>query len=349
MKALFVDVTGQMDNIGDSLLRRGMLDSIRHPEIELHIHVGASTPGYLSGLGVQGRDILYHTRRDWISALKVDRGRGGTSFLANAGETMRLRGPRHLGPRLQVGLLEARRRGGALLHTGVGIRDLTWHPRVARINPLKFFDLVTWRDDRSRAYARIGEVQPDWGYATGTLLPATSAPRHTLAVSVRGDRMSADDAWIRAVRTVAEALDSRIVTFSQVERDGREAEALAERLEAADCVVWESTSHADQEARVRALFRESTGVISDRVHALIVGATEGAYPVGLPPVPNEKSQRTLDVIGFRSQIPSVADLTAHVPNLDLTMMYGEVVDGIAEAKRQLASRAHQIVDAVLGR
>lgn len=349
MKALFVDVTGQMDNIGDSLLRRGMLSSVRHPDIELHIHVGDSTPEYISGLGLREEDLLYSTRSDWIAALKVDRGRGATSFLANAGETMGLRGPRYLGPRLHAGLLAARRRGGALLHTGVGVRDLTWHPRIARINPLRFFDLVTWRDAGSRAYAGIGEVQPDWGFATGSGLPASTARRDILAVSVRGDREPADDKWVDAVRTIAETLGSRIVTFSQVERDSAEAQSLAERLGAMDCVLWGSSSHDEQEERVRGLFRDSTGVISDRVHALIVGATEGAYPLGLPPVPNEKSRRTLDAVGFQSHIPAVPDFVQHLPSLDPMTLYRDVVERVAEARRQLDARARQVVDNVVNR
>lgn len=349
MKNLFVDVTGQMDNIGDSLLRRGMLDSVRQPEIQMHIHVGGSTDGYISGLSVHESDILYRTRTEWIDALKVDRGRGETSFLANAGETMRLRGPRHLGPRLHVGLLAARRRGGALLHTGVGIRDLASSPRIARLNVLRFFDLVTWRDASSRDYAGIGGVQPDWGFATGANEVLSTTPRDTLAVSVRGDRDPASGEWVATVRAVADALGCRIVTFSQVTRDSSEAEALAERLGAADCVLWPSNAHDEQEERIRALFRRSVGVVSDRVHALIVGATEGAYPLGLPPVPNEKSQRTLNIVRFPHHLPTIDDAAKLISHTTPAELNREVADAVAAARRDLTSRAHQIVQEVLDR
>lgn len=348
MKSLFVEVIGQHDNVGDSLLRRGMLDSIRHPKVELHVQVGP-LDDYVTGLGLRDEDVIYRDRARWVAALGEDRGLGRSSFLANAGEAIAVRGPRYLRPRVLRQLVSLRRRGGALLHTGVGVRDLETRRWLAKMSALRYFDLVTWRDAPSRDYAGIGEVQPDWGFATGPSTIESDSGRDVLAVSVRGDREGPSDEWIAAVRELAGGLGLRIVTFSQVVRDSELAAELGRRLDADDVILWGSTNHAMQEARVRALFRQSTGVISDRVHGLIVGATEGAYPIGLPPRPNPKSQRTLAPVGFPLHVPAIQGLTASIDQLGESDLLGAAARATETARRKLSSRAAQIVDHVLSR
>lgn len=348
MRNLFVEVTGQHDNIGDSLLRRGMLDAIRHPDIQLHIRIGEDD-SYTTGLGLQAADITYRERTDWEKAIGTDRGRGNSSFLANAGEVIRVRGPRYLRPKVLRQLIHLRRRGGALLHTGVGVRDLETSPRLAKLSALRFFDMVTWRDAASRDYAGVGEVQPDWGFATGSENIATDATRDVLAVSVRGDRDQPDEEWSGLVRSLADALNLRIVTFSQVMRDSALAETLGRTLKADDVLRWNSADHAPQEARVRELFRRSVGVVSDRVHGLIMGATEGAYPIGLPPRPNAKSLRTLAPVGFPLYVRTADDWSASIDRLGEHDLLQETTQAVAHARTTLSSRAKAMTDEVLAR
>lgn len=348
MKNLFVEVIGQHDNVGDSMLRRGMLDSIRHPAIQLHVQVGGTPDGYVSGLGLGDADVIYRSRREWSEAIGAGRSHGSASFLANAGEVIRVRGPRYLRPKLLAKLASLRQRGGALLHTGVGVRDLDTRAWLAKTSALRFFDLVTWRDAASRDYAGIGEVQPDWGFATdGVTSKPHDKSRDILAVSIRGDRARPDDAWQSAVRELANGLNLRIVTFSQVARDTPLAEELGRTLDADDVVTWTSEDHATQEERVRALFRRSACVVSDRLHGLILGATEGAYPVGMPPLPNAKSLRTLAPVGFPRHVATIHSLHESIDALGGADLAHETRDAVARARRALMSRAREIADIVL--
>ncbi len=73
MTQVFLSTWGQNDNIGDSILRRGLLRSFQGMDgVELHVHVGRREPGeandegYLSALGLRGDEVLYDRAIDWL-------------------------------------------------------------------------------------------------------------------------------------------------------------------------------------------------------------------------------------------------------------------------------------------
>ncbi|MBM4496697.1 hypothetical protein GS426_16745 [Rhodococcus hoagii] len=79
-----------------------------------------------------------------------------------------------------------------------------------------------------------------------------------------------------------------MLVFTQVRRDNARGEELA-RLLGCKFEAWpEDVTHTEQEARVRALMRSARAVVSDRIHALIMGTTEGALPIGLIPSDDSK-------------------------------------------------------------
>ena len=61
---VFVDVRGQTENLGDSVLRRAWLDALR-PIGELNALVG-DDPEYASGLGLTGSDRVFTQWRPWF-------------------------------------------------------------------------------------------------------------------------------------------------------------------------------------------------------------------------------------------------------------------------------------------
>lgn len=353
MKALFISVVGQDDNIGDSLLRRAMLDALRSEEIQFHLLVGRASDGYLNGLGLRPNDVMYRDRDAWIASMRLDRGRGASSFLANAGEVVRMRGPLHLGRDQLPTLLKLRQRGGLLLQTGAGIRDTGHRPRLAKWSVLRLFNTVTWRDSESCHYAGVGRVTPDWGFISSdpitTEVGTTELPRKVLAVSLRGDRPAPDDEWYDAVRATAEALGADIVPFAQVARDDERTRALASTFGATDAVLWESNDHASQEHVVRTLMRRSIGVVSDRLHALIVGATEGAYPLGLPAGNPEKLLRTLAPAGFSVFLSSADHARGEVRLLDPERMSLDLATRMSAVRGELTHLADEIRTSVVKR
>lgn len=105
-----------------------------------------------------------------------------------------------------------------------------------------------------------------------------------------------DDDWFQKVRTFADDLGARLAVLVQVKRDAAKGAAIAERLEA-ELVPWaDHATHADQERIARDLYRRSVAVVSDRIHALIIGYTEGAVPIGVTTSSPAKLARTFEVV-----------------------------------------------------
>lgn len=87
-------------------------------------------------------------------------------------------------------------------------------------------------------------------------------------------------------------------------RDGQRAAELAAGL-GADLLDWPATeSLRSREARLRHYYRDSLAVISDRAHALIIGMTEGAVPIGVTTSSPEKIRRLFGVV---STLPIAPD------------------------------------------
>lgn len=296
MTSLFITVTGQEDNLGDSLLRRGYLQSVRSLG-ELHVLTGYNSPGYVTGLGLSDVDIAYADRGAWERRLVREALLGRRPvLLLNAGEARISDGHEYVGGRLDLLAKLVSARGGRVVQTGLGVREgIKARPSARLLKFLKRADLVTWRDPESHAAVGIGSVAPDWAFAL-EVLEADAEPeaRPYLAVSMRGDRPAPDAAWLAAVDGLARkhALTPLLVT--QVQRDNERAHEIASLLESvAEVRAWNDTSHATRLKELEDIYASCRAIVSDRLHALVLAASRGAVPVGLSTGSAEKLKRTL--------------------------------------------------------
>lgn len=296
MKA-FIAAHGQPDNLGDSVLRRAMLDTFIDPRIERHVLVGMNSGDFAAGLGLRPEDHVYESRSRWQRAALRAALAGPIAFVTNAGEVQLNR------RRTKIALADiptvavVRARGGRVVQTGMGFRTpegrYPW--QIALVS--RASGIATWRDEPSRRYARFGAVAPDWAFA----LPASGAPasgRDLLAVTMRGDRPAPTDAFVQSVRQVSEEWGLRPVVVNQVVRDLARSRELASSLDAEFLEPWEGGPHAEFEARIRDVYARSAVVVSDRLHALVLGFTEGAVPVGATQGSPEKLDRTFAGAGI---------------------------------------------------
>ena len=117
----------------------------------------------------------------------------------------------------------------------------------------------------------------------------------------------------------------------------------------ADHLRWdEGRSHREQEALVRGCYERSLAVVSDRIHALIIGLTEGAVPIGFTTGPAEKVSRTLAAItaarewgSARTSSPE-PDLHAHLQSLVESRPV--VLDDLRRARERLTHLTSRIHD-----
>jgi len=296
---VFASAMGQIDNVGDTVLRRAFLDALRGAG-ELNVFVGARSDHYLSGLGLHDSDRIYRTSAEWRHEISRSTLREASVYAFNAGEMELQRAYAMRYVRLAPHLLLNRLRGGQSVHAGFGVREKTlW--RIPVSATLRLCGLVTWRDAYSRDAMGLGRIAPDWAFVTGATdanLLASTADRSILALSVRYNDRRPDDLWLESLRTLANTLALDIVAVAQIERDGPLAQELAARL-GGTAVVWDGPDHFTQEQKLREVYQRSLLVVGDRLHAAVIGLTEGALPLVIADADQSKAVRTLDSVGIR--------------------------------------------------
>ncbi|WP_382307716.1 hypothetical protein [Herbiconiux sp. UC225_62] len=307
---MFVAAHGQADNVGDSVLRRGMMASLATGR-DRYVLVGRAGPDYVSGLGLRSTDTVFTSRRKWQLAALAAGLRERVAFFSNAGEMQVNR------RRILIGLVDTillaviRLRGGVAVHTGVGVRNPQgrWPAPIAI--PARLCSLVAWRDAPTRDKIGFGSVYPDWAFVEGSV-PVESeiqfSARDIMVVSLRGDRPIPDAVWIDSVKEFSRMHDLQIVVANQVARDAHRAIELADLL-GGRTDLWEGGAHDLRENEMRSLYRRAQAVVSDRLHALIMGLTEGAVPLGLMPGSTAKVDRTFEAGGFSDSALSSSDHT----------------------------------------
>ncbi|MCC9055235.1 hypothetical protein LOK55_13310 [Microbacterium sp. F2E] len=340
---VFAHLSGQDDNLGDSALRVAYLEALRGAGRHVHVYLGEATSDYTAGF-VAASDLTFYDRRlEWADA-EAAATRPVHAF--NAGE---------INPRVG-GFPVARRAaecarvldgGGALIFAGIGIKDVNNLRGVAFDPVMRGASVMSWRDQGSRDGAGFGEYAPDWAYSEGSPVEewAPADQRPLLAVTLRFDRAWPGEAWIAAVRAFAAATGSRIVTVAQVSRDAPRAVRLADAL-GGEYLTPPSMRHDDLDVYGRAVYRQSLAVISDRAHGLIIGATEGAYPIGSGSDP-QKIARLLTAVGLGSLVGRydefeefAARFEAHLPGL------APAISGARADVADLTARIRAAMDAV---
>lgn len=333
---VFINLGGQDDNLGDSALRAAYYLAARGDDRRFHVLLENRSSDYLTGIPLDPEDIVYTERSAWYAASDAA---PRPSHLCEAGE-INPRGRRYPSVALSERLRRAADAGGAVIAAGFGLKD------PASADPSRFdvtlreADVVSWRDAVSRDAAGFGEVAPDWAFALGkpTADWAPTDERPLLAVTLRFDRPAPDDAWLDAVRSLASRTSTRIATVAQVARDAPRAVRLAEQL-GGDYLVAPSTSHADLDAHVRDVYGRSLAVISDRAHGLIIGATEGAFPLGSAADP-QKISRLLAAADLGALVGTYREMADTGSRLEQSL--SELAPAVDSARASVASLGERI-------
>lgn len=341
---VFIHLGGQDDNLGDSALRAAYFMAAQGEGRRFHVQLGAPrTTDYNTGLPLTPEHIIYPPDASWVEASKKT---PKSVLLFHAGEVNAAGGFPQRQSAIQIRrVLE---HGGAVIMAGTGLKDPYIVTEENFHGILREVDLVSWRDEPSRDAAGFGTFAPDWAYSLGTPTAdwAPAGSRQLLAVSLRFDRPWPDEQWLQSVRALAEQTSTQIVTLAQVARDAPRAVRLAEML-GGEYVVPPSMSHADLDVYVRDIYSRSLAVVSDRAHGLIIGASEGAYPIGSAANP-QKIARLLaaagvgDLVGRYDQLPEFAQqLESKLPG------FSSAIDTARSDLADLTQRMDTVMKSVL--
>jgi hypothetical protein len=296
-RSIFVNPSGQRDNLGDSVLRRAYLERLRTYG-RLHVLVGVDR-GYESGLGIEAEDKVYVSKRSWLLALLA--ARPGSIFALNAGEIV-------LGRRFLLSILwqlpamlRVRLGKGVVVAAGIAVRDTT-SALVPALRCLLFpVSTVIWRDPASARAVGTGSCSPDWAFALDAS-GLTVVKRDKVVIVLRGDRPGPTFQQSVALAGEIRSAGYEPVVAVQVRRDEALARTLASSMQC-EVVSWpRSHSHDQQEGVIRDLYSSAAFVVSDRIHALIIGLTEGAAPIGTGGGSLEKVRRTLAAVADRDPL-----------------------------------------------
>lgn len=272
--------TGQDDNIGDSLLRRPYMNMLREigPVVAW---IGQASNGFKAGLGMRAEDVALHSFWQWYRAALFSSVRTKTVVAINAGEiTVSGKGAARLAALCLVIAL-AKIRGGGSIWLGAGVPNCRPILVLPYIAAARISEGARWRQPESEVYLRSRGLVPDWAFSLGSSVEDWEPPsvRSKMALILRGDRPRPSREWLHWVGDLARRLDLQPVVVVQVERDAKRAIEVSTEL-GGIVEKWPDSDHLAQEQRVRTVYADCALAIGDRLHGLIVAASEGAVPLG---------------------------------------------------------------------
>lgn len=340
-------LSGHVRNVGDSVLRRAYADAIREFS-RPRIWSSAPGSGYERGL-TTSPDELAPSFANWYWGYVRDVLRGRGSFAFNAGEFGVTKSYFAGVTALMPWLLVSRVTGGRIIWMGAGV------PR-RRKRFIWLFDMLaaisrplSWRDVDSPGLMGRGGTMPDWAFAVPSLgqsrppsQPASS-DRTTLTIALRGDRPYPSADWLSAVSTLSTRLGLTIVTVAQTADDEAYACRLADDL-GGSTAHWAHESHALQEREVRRAYAESVLTFSDRLHGLIMAATEGSVPLGWAEHATRKISAHFELVGADwVGVDGATDVLERINTLSAERVASMAVD-TAHIVSQARARIREAVD-----
>lgn len=331
---------GQDDNIGDVVLRRRLLRTLQSSG-RSRVLLGTASDGFLRAMQLSADDQPYTSRRRWMLDLYKDVLKGTAVLVFNPGEVV-VGGKSAMTHSLLLPaqLLLWRRRSS--FRAGVSVRGRHRFLELPFRLSVRLTTRNCWRDTAtSERYP--GQGAPDWAFDEPLRLPTSQ--RDTFAITYRGDRPHTPE-FAEALRDCARILGLQPVVFTQVRRDNEKSRQLAEELEC-EIVPWDdSTPHDQQELRVRQLMSRSAVVASDRIHALIMGLTQGASPLGVMQHIDSKVAPHFTQAGIRNVSFDCSNMTSGETverSVSIARQRPEILRQAAEASSSVRSLAQSLL------
>lgn len=350
---MYISLSGDFPNIGDAVIRRTVLQWMRHSD-SVDAFVGSADESWVRHVGlVQPWDTIRRGHGGmcrWIAAAVFSRRRPVLVLEPGEVSLSRWNLPREVF--LLGALLLVRLRGGASVLPPRAVtrrREASPWPLTVGVHRLscRVAGHVAWRDRGSLDLIGRGDLLPDIGFAAGLRAGRGWEQRSLAMVTMRGRRPLPGPEWFDGIRRFGRAGGLTLVTFAQVAGDEDRARQIALGL-GAEHIPWNSQPEQHEET-LRQLYDQSKIVISDRLHVLILAALSGAVPAELAESPAEKIRTHFGCIGLHGVSIDARGLDSEAVANALsgaTERRDEVAMRVLYATRQL-DRARDSIDAAL--
>lgn len=280
-----------------------MVSWLNTPGIQLHVLVTGAPRTFMQAIPLPGTAVVYSSRESWETALLWQATRGRASLVFAPGPQLLDGHPsrlvHELGNLMNVMIL--RRSDTPIIKLGRALRGQ--HAVAVRLEQAIHARCTLYlARDRTSADVLRRPLQyvPDVALDLESCDTASQEPTQ-VAVSPRaGEPWIAD--WFAALCADARSAGREVLLVTQVRRDEAFHGWLAAR-ERVRHISWSGQGHDDQLARVRLEYGRSALVISDRLHALLLGLVDGATPVGIARTNDKKIAPTLTALGWPSDAP----------------------------------------------
>lgn len=292
----FCSILAQEDNLGDVVIRQEMLRVLRECCDEVVVFAGRAGRSYRASYDLDGTTVVTRPWRFQVRLLRTVVGRE-RPLLVFAPGPARLDGrPRALLKSLVnlANVVLVRLGRGEALTLGRAVRGDSRAGRFVESASVRLQSLYVARDEVTRGIlgprVRVG---PDLALARDDGASSPGGPKDAMVLSFRGDR-PVDEALVRDALEAARRTGTRPVLVTQVRRDGAQHARLAQ-VHGIDHVAWVG-DHREQLARVTREMLSARVVVSDRLHALLLGARNGAVVVPVSTPASDKLPTTLAVL-----------------------------------------------------
>lgn len=346
---VFLSASAQEENLGDLILRRTMLRWLDDPPLEVNLYVGSMPAQYVAALQ-SGQARRYTNNREWtVALLKSLTRRGRTVLLFSPGQQgLVLRKLEVVHASINILLaIAVRVRGGLVIKVGRSLEGPSRAMLLLERILARLCNVYVLRDRTSaRKIAARTEVVPDLAVGATERVTERVRPRRFVAFSWRHDR-EVPIALMENSIAYARRRGLQPILVTQVWKDNDVHARLATQFDIAH-LEWTDRDHGRQLDRVLDVYEETEVILSNRLHALILGWNSGVLPLGYSSPSDAKIWNHLEELGLDQSVVRDSD-AARLDDLlssgDLAkaarQRYTIATGSVARLQRQVSVRIRQ--------
>ncbi|MFD6855981.1 polysaccharide pyruvyl transferase family protein [Rhodococcus sp. NPDC060090] len=334
VRSVFLSIAAAQGNLGDVFIRREITRAIERGGGAAVVYRGSMPTGYVNAFELPSDWTITSSPARFLWRLLRAAVVGNALIIMTPGPASLSGGVVGAIKRVGVACMIALNRimGNRSIVLGRALRGAPGVRLRAEKAMAKFSELYTTRDSQSsRIVGGRAEFFPDLGFAC--LDPFEEKNRAYVGVSLRHDR-TVDEPALKSLVCCIESYGLKPIFVTQVREDRRGHLEWAEAL-GVEHLDWpEKIHHSEQERRIEDCYSRCAGVVSDRLHVLILGARKGAIPVIVDSENEQKLHASLDEILY----PQAVNLCENGGQVVLDLGSNEALriqEAMASASRRL--------------